>query len=629
MEIEEIADRIIATFAEKGQTLDRDEVIGRLSRFIHEFGIPPNEAERSAMNDFAKRFDLESEFASISAAPSEQAEKVITPLASGVAHDIIHIEGTVMRLFDPRSPTVAQSGVLRDASAEMTFTIWADAKMPKVEAGSSYRFTDVEISEFNEKLSFKVSGRSTITPIEPTIPISTQEHGEAGPSVGDGSQKSDISRVADCTPEEWVSLEGIILKLFEPRSPSIAQSGIFADVSGEMGFTIWARANAPKVEEGSFYRFSNVVIDEYNNRLSFKVHSGSSLLPLEGNDTPALPRTSIGDATSGLVSIEGKIISIANPQSQSLAQVGVIADESGGIRFSLFQGDNITPLEDNNWYKIEYASVSEYKGSLSLRLSSYTKITKIEEDRALVPAITPIHELRQGVFSIRGKVIQEWEPNHERLLQSGLLGDETGTIRFTIWKDDNMGRLESDMVYKIFYTNVSIFNDQFSITLNGSTYLPEEGATISVPSQETMVEGVLVNVIQGSGLIKRCPVEGCGKALSRQNLCFEHDIQSTWEYDLRIRAWLDDGMETWEITLPAEVVTKLTGISITSAKETAENNPLGPDAVLYEITDMLQGRYFECTGMLIDKRLFASECHVRSYDPQKQAELLNRCDVNE
>ena len=396
-----------------------------------------------------------------------------------------------------------------------------------------------------------------------------------------------------------------------------------------MGFTIWARANAPKVEEGCFYRFSNVVIDEYNSRLSFKVHSGSSIVSLEGDDTPVLPRTRIGDATSGLVSIEGKIISIAKPQSPSLAQAGVIADESGGIRFSLFQGDGIEPFEDNTWYKIEYASVSEYKGSLSLRLSFYTKITKIEEDRALVPTITPIHELHQGVFSIRGKVIQEWESNHERLLQSGLLGDETGSIRFTIWKDDNMGRLEQDMVYKIFYTNVSIFNDQFSITLNGSTYLPEEGATISVPSQETMVEGVFVNIIQGSGLIKRCPVEGCGRALSRQNLCFEHDIQSTWEYDLRIRAWLDDGVQTWEVTLPAEVVTKLTGISMATAKETAENNPLGPDAVLYEITDMLQGRYFECTGRLIENRLFAGECHVRSYDPQKQAELLNRCDVNE
>ena len=624
MEIEEIADRIIATFAQKGQTLDRDEVTGRLSRFIHEFGIPPDEAERSAMNDFAKRFDLESEFTSVFAAPSEQAQQVITPLANGVAHDIIHVEGTVVRLFEPRSPSVAQSGVLKDKTAEMTFTIWADARMPKVETGSSYRFTDVEISEYNEKLSFKVSGRSTVTPIEPVILDFAQEGGAEG--GGDGSG---ISKVADCTPEEWVSLEGIILKLFEPRSPSIAQSGIFADESGEMGFTIWARANAPAVKEGFFYRFSNVVIDEYNSRLSFKFHSGSSLTLLEGDDAPVLSRTRIGDATSGLVSIEGKIISIANPQSASLAQTGVIADESGGIRFSLFKGDDISPFEDNCWYKIEFASVNEYKGSLGLRLSSYTKITKIEEDRALIPTIIPIHELRQGVFSIRGKVIQEWESNHERLLQSGLLGDETGTVRFTIWKDDNMGRLEQDVVYKIFYTNVSIFNDQFSITLNGSTYLPEEGAEISVPSQEAMVEGVFVNIIQGSGLIKRCPVQGCGRVLSRQNLCFEHDIQSTWEYDLRVRAWLDNGVETWEVSLPAEVVTKLTGISMAAAKEAAENNPLGPDAVLYEITDMLQGRYFECTGRLIDNRLFAQECHVRSFDPQKQAELLNRCDVNE
>jgi replication factor A1 len=185
------------------------------------------------------------------------------------------------------------------------------------------------------------------------------------------------------------------------------------------------------------------------------------------------------------------------------------------------------------------------------------------------------------------------------------------------------------MVYKIFYTNVSIFNDQFSITLNGSTYLPEEGATISVPSQNTGIQGVFVSIIPGSGLIKRCPIEGCGRPLSRQNLCSEHDIQSTWEYDLRIRVWLDNGVQTWEVTLPADVVTKLTGISIPAAQETAENNPLGPEAVLYEITDMLQGKYFECIGRLIDNRLFAQECHLSTYDPQKQAELLNRCDAHE
>jgi len=183
------------------------------------------------------------------------------------------------------------------------------------------------------------------------------------------------------------------------------------------------------------------------------------------------------------------------------------------------------------------------------------------------------------------------------------------------------------MVYKIFYTNVSIFNDQFSITLNGSTYLPEEGATISVPSQITEIQGMFVNIIPGSGLIKRCQVQGCGRPLSRQNICSEHDIQSTWEYDLRVRVWLDNGVQTWEVALPADVVTKLTGISMTAAQETAENNPLGPDAVLYEITDMLQGKYFECIGTLRGNRLFADECHVSTYNPQKLAELLNRCDA--
>jgi replication factor A1 len=628
MEIEKIAERITATFAQKGHTLDLEEVKGRLSRFINEFGIPPAEAERSLISDFAKRFDTEPMFTSAAPAPSEQAEEEITALAHCSAHDTVNVEGTVTRLFEPRSASVAQSGVLKDASGEMAFTIWANAGMSKIEAHASYRFTSVEISEYNGKLSFKVSGRSTITQTTPVTEIPTSGQKNEPNKLGSARRDGDISLVQNCKPEEWVSLEGVVVKLFEPRSPAISQSGIFSDSSGEMNFTIWERAGVPRIEEGSFYRFSNVVIDEYNNRLSFKVHSGSTITTFSEN-TPTLPRAQIGEITSGLLTIEGKIISVETPQSESLVQTGIIADESGGIRFLLFKGDGIVPFEDNAWYRIEYASANEYKGSLTLRVSSHTKISKIKEDRALSPSFTPIGELRQGAFSIRGKVVQEWEQNHERLLQAGILGDETGTVRFTIWKDNNMGRLEPDVVYQIYYTNVSIFNDQLSVTLNGSTYLPDEKATITLPSLDADIQGALVSIIPDSGFVKRCPVEGCNLILSRQNMCPEHDIQSTCHYDLRIRGWLDNGIQTWQITLPAEVVTKLTGISMAAAQETAENNPLGPDAVLYELVDMLQGRYLRCTGRIIDNRMFVKECHVSEYDPQKQAELLNRCGANE
>ncbi|MEG3056526.1 MAG: hypothetical protein RQM90_10900 [Methanoculleus sp.] len=66
----------------------------------------------------------------------------------------------------------------------------------------------------------------------------------------------------------------------------------------------------------------------------------------------------------------------------------------------------------------------------------------MEKDIPLLPSITPIAELRPGVGSVRVKVIQDWDVLHERMLQTGLLGDETGTIKFVTWKDDEKEKLE-------------------------------------------------------------------------------------------------------------------------------------------------------------------------------------------
>ena len=78
------------------------------------------------------------------------------------------------------------------------------------------------------------------------------------------------------------------------------------------------------------------------------------------------------------------------------------------------------------------------------------------------------------------------------------------------------------------------------LNLSTAIYLPEEGE-IRVTEGEA-VTGVIVHLAPGSGLIKRCPVEGCNRVLSRQNYCPVHEIQKDFRYDLRIKGVLDDGI---------------------------------------------------------------------------------------
>jgi len=94
------------------------------------------------------------------------------------------------------------------------------------------------------------------------------------------------------------------------------------------------------------------------------------------------------------------------------------------------------------------------------------------------------------------------------MLQSGLLGDETGTIKFVIWKEGGKEKLDVGSVYNIFYALVDEFNSRLSLNLQQTTILQDDG-DIAVSGGEITVRGALVHIAPGSGLIKRCPVEGC------------------------------------------------------------------------------------------------------------------------
>lgn len=323
------------------------------------------------------------------------------------------------------------------------------------------------------------------------------------------------------------------------------------------------------------------------------------------------------------VTIEGKIVALTETFSPSIAQNGIIADSSGAMRFVVWTRANAPAMEYGHWYRIESAVVDEYKGAPNLKIHSGTTISRLEKDTPLLPSITPIEELKPGVGSVRAKFTQEWDAIHERMLQTGLLGDETGIIKFVIWKDDDKEKLELDGVYNIFYATVDEYNGRLSLTLNTAMYIEDEG-DIEVGQSETEIKGALVHVAQGSGLIKRCPVEGCNRALSRQNYCAVHEIQSNFRYDLRLKGALDDGERARNVLMQRELVEELAGITLDEAIEIAESNPLGMDEIFYHVRDAILGRYYTCRGSEFAGRLLVNSCTPIKFESEDLAAMLNR-----
>ncbi|MCU0631977.1 MAG: nucleotide-binding protein [Methanolinea sp.] len=323
------------------------------------------------------------------------------------------------------------------------------------------------------------------------------------------------------------------------------------------------------------------------------------------------------------VTVECKVVALTAAPSPSIAQTGIMADVSAAMRFVVWSRANAPVLEAGKWYRLESAVVDQYKGMLNLKIHSGTTVREVPHEGSLKPDITPIRDLSPGVASVRGKVVQEWEATHDRILQSGLIADETGSVRFVLWKEEGKERLNPGGVYTLYYATVDDFNGRLSITLNTATTVPEEG-DIQVNTGSSSFQGAFVHLAPGSGLIKRCPVEGCNRVLSRQNYCPVHEIQPQFQYDLRIKGWLDNGEETREILIQRGESEHLVGMNLDQARELAENNPLGMDEVFLRFREALLGRYLSCRGREIENRLLVSGCELLHYEPEQLANLLNR-----
>lgn len=198
--------------------------------------------------------------------------------------------------------------------------------------------------------------------------------------------------------------------------------------------------------------------------------------------------------------------------------------------------------------------------------------------------------------SLRGKVVQLWESNHESVSQVGLFGDESGTIKFTKWTKAGLQDVEEGKSYILKNITTSEWQGQFSVKLNKTSEIIPIEDDIEVGSTPVEFRGALVDIQSGSGLIKRCPE--CNRALVK-GACGEHG-KVEGIYDLRIKAVIDDGEKVQDLLLNREVTEKLTGITLDAAKEMA-TEALDQSVVLDTIKSKLIGRYFCVSGGKLDR----------------------------
>jgi replication factor A1 len=205
--------------------------------------------------------------------------------------------------------------------------------------------------------------------------------------------------------------------------------------------------------------------------------------------------------------------------------------------------------------------------------------------------------IKDGMWvSLKAKVVQLWENDKSTISQIGLLGDDTGVIKFVAFTKSDLPLLEEGKSYHFSNLVTDSWQGRFSVKLNKTTVItPTED--IEVASNDITMTGAIVDVQSGSGLIKRCPE--CNRPLNK-GLCVDHGKQDG-EYDLRVKAVLDDGKIAQDIILNQEMTYKVTGIDVKIAKKMAMD-AVDPAVVLDEIKRSLLGKYFTVRGRVAGGR---------------------------
>jgi replication factor A1 len=218
------------------------------------------------------------------------------------------------------------------------------------------------------------------------------------------------------------------------------------------------------------------------------------------------------------------------------------------------------------------------------------------------------------------QVLELWDPGSEAIAQVGLLGDETGRMKFVSFTTSELPELVEGRSYRLENVVTDEYEGRFSVKLNRTTTITELDEEVTVGESMETVIGALVDVQRGSGLIRRCDEEGCTRVL-QNGTCSEHGEQSG-SFDLRIKGVLDDGEAVQELIFDRERTAALSGIDLEAAKEMAQD-ALDTGVVEREIRERVIGRYIEVRGPELGRYLLVDEFETAPVTPDPE-ELLIR-----
>jgi len=187
-------------------------------------------------------------------------------------------------------------------------------------------------------------------------------------------------------------------------------------------------------------------------------------------------------------------------------------------------------------------------------------------------AIGDIEEVHAGdgtwVDIKAAQVMGTWTVDHGSIAQKAEIADKSGRCQVTIW--DNGGSeptLEEGDTIGLNNVPTDEYQGNYSVNITSASSVESVDVEVEPDDGHVEVGGQLVTIKDGSGLIKRCGHEDCSRAL-QQGSCSEHgDVDG--EFDLRLKAVIDDGEVAEDVLFGREATEDLLDITLDGAVKEA------------------------------------------------------------
>jgi len=320
---------------------------------------------------------------------------------------------------------------------------------------------------------------------------------------------------------------------------------------------------------------------------------------------------------------------------------GEIADPSGRISYTAWEDIDVEP---GDVVRLGNVSVREWADRPELNIGEQTSLEHVEETVDIDAAVggdSDLAALEPGdrgrnvevqILDVEERTIDGRDGETEIL--SGVLGDPTARLPFTDW--DPHGTVTEGAALGLANVYVREFRGVPSVNITEFTEVTElaESVTASEPQRMPIVDAVerggaydlelngnIIEIRDGSGLIERCPE--CGRVVQKGQCRTHGEVEG--EDDLRVKAILDDGTGTVTAVLDADMTEAIYGGGVEAAKEAARD-AMDQAVVAEAIAESLVGHEYRVRGHLsvddFGANLEATDFERVETDPQTAAEGL-------